>query len=402
MTEVEKIRTHAKDPKYPLSSTLLDVIEFAQDNNDSDFEKWATNEHEGYSNLEDAPEYRRVSGCFTNSVGVKIIDRDENIITYKLKIGFPVAQLENFALQEWVRLGKQEYDEYCSDKGDIEIDNVQFEFHSSYFQKIFSRIRLEILNRVKGKAPAGDTAQSADEKPVEANKCHDDLIRQFNVSYESDNEIIIKEPKKNWKSYTFESIFGKSTKIKDDFLDILKSSNLTYSLGPAHTHSKDGTKTIRVRNKEYGAKKKRLEKMNEKLICFFNKMFSLEIPEDFKLYELCVGQPGTYSFKIVVRNDLRKVKSVSKDTYKDFGKAEILKEIKELSQDKYSNNVDNADQLKNATDHAKRIGITNSELEEHFKLTMPEEDNRHYNPQDDKKNSDNYTPENNPKPLDFT
>ena len=249
-----------------------------------------------------------------------------------------------------------------------------------YFLKIINsscKVSLLLPNILYQKEPAEVEAGNKVEDNKEKNEHYESLIEQFKISYESDNEIKIQEPKKKWVCYTLESIFGDSTKTKDDFLNILKSSDQTYCLGKAKTYSRDGAKEIEVRNKEYDAKRKRLESINKKLTIFFNKTFTIDTPNNFKLYKLCSDKPeGTYRFRFnVIPKESIDIKPASIAKYNAFRKDEILSEIKKLSFDGAS-----VDELKYAVDHAKSIGITDSELEKSFNLMMTEEDNENYDP----------------------
>ena len=95
-------------------------------------------------------------------------------------------------------------------------------------------------------------------------------------------------------------------------LEILRNKNHCYCVGFAHT-------------KEYDQNRNILKQINIKLIRSFSKIFNIQIPENFQLYELDQSEKsGTYRFKFHVIDEIA---DSSENTYNRYSDEQLLSEI---------------------------------------------------------------------------
>ena len=125
---------------------------------------------------------------------------------------------------------------------------------------------------------------------------HEDFIQNLRIYYESNSEISIQVPRQKSKIYTSDSLGFKSAKTAEwnTLLNILQGSN-TYYIGRA---GKPGTDE----RKKYDSKRSLLKSINNKLINFLRKDFSLQIPVNFKLYELNPDK-GRGAYKLIFQTE---------------------------------------------------------------------------------------------------
>jgi hypothetical protein len=161
----------------------------------------------------------------------------------------------------------------------------------------------------------------------------EDFVRNLRVSYESDTEIKIQEPNRKGKIYNHVSLGFSSNETLEwkAFINILQDSPHIYKLGPSKTFSDVFKKKIPVL--EYGRRQKRIRIIKNKLIIFFNKEYKIQLPEDFKLYELCKEKgAGKYKFKFQVSRD-DSIKSVYQSEYERYSKKQLIAEIEKLGKE---------------------------------------------------------------------
>jgi len=127
----------------------------------------------------------------------------------------------------------------------------------------------------------------------------EDFIRNLRVSYENDSEIKIREPGKKANPFTCQSLGFRDNQTKEwkTLIRILQDIPPTYCLGPAHENVNGKKQKLSF----YDAQQKLLGEINNKLVNFLNKNYPVNIPKNYKLYELCEGEKsGTYQFKFRV------------------------------------------------------------------------------------------------------
>jgi len=114
----------------------------------------------------------------------------------------------------------------------------------------------------------------------EGAKAADGLIRSLRVEAVNDSEITIQEPCKAPVTYHCSNMGFRSEKDKTwkMFINTLRASPPLIKL-PPRTFPGGG------RNKEYDAERKTLNRLNEKLVSFFNKTYSLCLLKGYKLYQ---------------------------------------------------------------------------------------------------------------------
>jgi hypothetical protein len=153
----------------------------------------------------------------------------------------------------------------------------------------------------------------------------ENFIRSLQVAFVNDTEIRIKGGNKNAKKYDKKELgfIKENSKIWDEFINILKSNDHYYHVGKAR-----GAKM--VRKKSYNVAQKVLVEINKRLVSFFNETFQLQLPKNYKTYELIPYKndaPGKYRFKFKIKNnsdaDIKGFEKLSKD--------ELLSQIETLS-----------------------------------------------------------------------
>jgi hypothetical protein len=159
----------------------------------------------------------------------------------------------------------------------------------------------------------------------------EDFVRNLRVSYESDSEITIKIPLKKVKVFTYDDLGFKDNEVWKAFIYTIKEPPHIYELGPAHI-KKSGEKE---RISQYDTKMGRLRSINKKLIDFFNQECAAQLPEDFKLYELCKEEgAGKYKYTFQVSRD-DGIEEDYHSTYEQLPEDKLIDEVKALFK-KYS------------------------------------------------------------------
>jgi hypothetical protein len=147
------------------------------------------------------------------------------------------------------------------------------------------------------------------------------FVKNLRVCYENDNEIKIQVPGKTAKTFTCQSLGfqDNATKTWRLLTEILQDPPHTYCVGPAHRNVNGKKEDLPF----YHSQQKLLREINKKLVNFFNSNYSVEIPNNYKLYELCKGEkPGTYRFKFKVIGEAERALESSKN--------QTINEIKKL------------------------------------------------------------------------
>jgi hypothetical protein len=165
------------------------------------------------------------------------------------------------------------------------------------------------------------------------------FIRSLKIGSVNEVEIIIQQPGKKSVAYPSSTLgfFSCNTKEWKGLLGILKSGNFQHASS----------------NRSAKEKFKRIEK---KLITFFTRQFSLAIGSDFKIFALSPGNEGVRApiFQILTR-------AIDRDfDYSSLNREETEEELKQLC---LSDDVETAGQFKALTEHAKSIGMTDSDIE---------------------------------------
>lgn len=147
------------------------------------------------------------------------------------------------------------------------------------------------------------------------------FVRSIRIAYESDLDVKIQPPRRPAETFSHREMgFARSdTKAWRMLLEIFQSRGFKFNLGfPAHywakyvqagsldekTDKDDPRESWgtgpqkRLRGKEYDARRKMLDSINRKLLTFFNKKFSVNLPKDFLFYKhLPQEKSGTYQLK---------------------------------------------------------------------------------------------------------
>ena len=190
----------------------------------------------------------------------------------------------------------------------------------------------------------------------------DGFMRGLKVFYESDNEIRIQVPGQKAKCFNCEALGFRdnSTAEWQTLLDILRTPSLAYSFGPAYTYSEDGAGKIKKANREYSAARKRIEEISKKLVAFFGKQYNFNAPKNYTIYESMRGRAGTVQLKFK-QETLEQVFAAPIDGgYNGYRREDILKNLKELANDKKTPD----DYLAERIEEAKLRGVSNEELED--------------------------------------
>lgn len=157
-----------------------------------------------------------------------------------------------------------------------------------------------------------------DEKPL-SEKVDDfeGFIRGLKVSYESDEEINIKEPKKSAKSWRNDQLcFSTRGKYWQTLIDLLKQGDDGFII----------RQTKSVQGKTISVKGDHIKEINKRLIQFFEKQFNFTAPKGFKIYNKDKGT-GVCKFTFNVIN----AQTDGAVIYESMNKDELLKEAQRLS-----------------------------------------------------------------------
>lgn len=170
---------------------------------------------------------------------------------------------------------------------------------------------------------AKQTPQQAQPNNIDYEK----FIRSLEISYVSDTEIKIRGGGKNSKIYGMKDLgfLKDKSKVWTAFILILNSKDHRYHVGAAH-----GAK--RKRKTSYDIGQKVLVELNKKFVPFFNKIYQLQLPEKYRVYELIPGKaeaPGTYRFKFQIKSNHDGV--IERDNA--LPKDQLLQKIGELSEE---------------------------------------------------------------------
>jgi len=155
----------------------------------------------------------------------------------------------------------------------------------------------------------------------------EDFVKNLRVSYKSDSEITIKIPGNKATVFTYDDLGFKDNEVWKAFIYTIKEPPHIYETGPPY--NKKGRKKERV--SQYDAKMGRIRSINEKMIVFFNQEYPAQLPEGFKLYELCKEEgTGKYKFKFQIsRGD--GIEEDYRSIYEQFSADELIDEIKTLA-----------------------------------------------------------------------
>jgi hypothetical protein len=167
-----------------------------------------------------------------------------------------------------------------------------------------------------------------------------EIVRGIRVWNENMVEIRIQQPGKKPITHTPSSLGFDNPKTREwkALLEILKDGEFCFK-------------------KDEDAKKSMYLRIEKKIIKSFKAQFGLYIPDGFKIFHSVSGGKG-------IRKPIFKIDKSRTDTdindYCGYGKPQIMKEIKMLS---LSTNLDCIPNLQKAVDHAKSLGIKDSELQ---------------------------------------
>ncbi|MFC1814350.1 hypothetical protein ACFL0M_00095 [Thermodesulfobacteriota bacterium] len=173
---------------------------------------------------------------------------------------------------------------YKKEFGDDILVNFSFDFYNPENVSLNN----ELTDLTEPVFAAGATSQP-----------HEDFIRQLRVYYENDHKIKIQEPGKKAITWTHGPLGFKNNESKEwkGFLYIIEYPPHIFLLGPS-SKTEAG---LKIPNREYEKKRKRLFMIDKKLIAFFRREYSLQLPDKFKIYERCREEgrePINLSFKL--------------------------------------------------------------------------------------------------------
>lgn len=152
------------------------------------------------------------------------------------------------------------------------------------------------------------------------------FIRNLKISLKSGDEIKIQNPPKAPKVYTLEDMGFKNITDKRWCLLIIALNNGgLYRMEVVPKNKVKLAEKVYVTNTaspqtKYDQQQKQLQRLNKRLIDFFNDEFKLQIPKDFKLYkQLSSDPPSHYHFKFNVTKDALEQHEDEYNTYNESG-----------------------------------------------------------------------------------
>lgn len=166
--------------------------------------------------------------------------------------------------------------------------------------------------------------------PNKTEKDYEAFIRSLRVSYKNDLEIKIQEPGKPTKEPPCESLGFRDNRTREwkTLLEILQNKNHCYCVGLAHT-------------KEYDQNRNILKQINIKLMKSFSKIFNIQIPKNFQLYELDPSEkPGTYRFKFQIKDNDDNIDKKALSKYYGYRDKKLLSKIDVLHKEYRKNPSD--------------------------------------------------------------
>jgi hypothetical protein len=177
------------------------------------------------------------------------------------------------------------------------------------------------------------------------------MISNIKVRFENDNEVVFQAPNNKAKNWSYDRLGFKSPETNEwrSFIEILQNDN-TFHAGPS------GMPNTNLR-KTYDKNQKLLSAINQKLVQFLKKDFSLDIPDDYKLYKIdkAKGQ-GVYQFQfkqLQYKDNMPRMES----RYENYPKEKLLSHLKYIL----------AEYLGKPEDHLKRKieAVRNVLMEKH-------------------------------------
>lgn len=233
------------------------------------------------------------------------------------------------------------------------------------------KMRLEVLVGSKGVQYKDDIHLTQ----IETTEDSEDFVRNLRVSYEGATEITIKTPQIRSKVFTYDDLGFKDNEVWKAFIYTIKEPPHIYEIGPAHTMK--GRKKKRI--SQYETKRGRLKAINSKLIIFFNNEYRAQLPEDFKLYELCKEEgTGKYKFKFRVSHDHR-IDEDYYSTYEKYSEDQLVDEVITLAKKYHATNEQvTMEKLAVASNVAMKKGfLSDDEVSEMFN---PDVNKKEYSP----------------------
>jgi len=226
-----------------------------------------------------------------------------------------------------------------------------------------------------GKEIAEQDIPSADIQNETTEEDPEDFIRNLRVSYENDNKIKIQVPKRKANCFTCQSLGFRdnTTKEWNALTGILQDAPHTYCIGPASKN----VNGIKTKISSYDAQRKLLDGINKKLVDYFKNKYSVQIPIDFKIYELCIGEKtGTYKFKFQIIKEETAIKSKLENKYENLSKEKLLKLLYDIGTE-YSSKPD-SDYLKPKIETCMQVlktthGMTEKEIMDYINPSTDKE-----------------------------
>ncbi len=165
------------------------------------------------------------------------------------------------------------------------------------------------------------------------------LIGGLKVWAENPVEIIIRQPGKNSVIYTPSNLgfSNPNTKEWKSLLDILKTGHFIF-------HANDR------------ASKEMFKRLEKKLVTFFKRQFHLIIRDDFKIFELSSGRKG-------IRTPIFQIPAMNVEEEFDYSSLDKEKTEEMLRILSRSSDINTAGSLNAVTEHAKSLGMTDSDID---------------------------------------
>lgn len=186
-------------------------------------------------------------------------------------------------------------------------------------------------------------------------KGSENLIKNITLYKESDNEIKIQQKGRPHKIINLHARLGKRQKRL--LMDVLDD--------PYHFFCVRSS----IKRKQYDRERNLLKQVNRKLVDLFNKEFQINLPNDFKLYELVKSeQAGTYKFKFRIITDSEPFET----RFEQMSEEKLLSEINKLGKTYHkSTNHDEKREIQGKHTDAliiaeKKSYLTKDEIESRF------------------------------------
>ena len=314
------------------------------------------------SNIGKGPKWPLSGIYFEYMDGFWLLDRWEiNLLELKkvvLDFGMPVYDRNFERAEDFRQLNEQMHSEGLIENDRIVFDAFKFALYKNFDVSLFEeRLGKNGQNNINPREQYPDSSYNLTNEPGVGQLSHgqtdpDSFIKDLRFSFENDAEIKIQKPRLKAKNYKYHNLgfHRKDSKEWKDLIQILREPPHTYQLGKSCIIDAG----IKTPVKKYGRRRKRLDRINTKLIGFLTDTFLVHFPEGYKLFEPCLEDgEKAYKFKFNVEIDAG-AKDSSESKYERLPDNKLIDEIYKLGADinddtKYKSKDRNMELFKSAT-----------------------------------------------------